>query len=99
MVQELKEKIITLENFKSDYEKTLIMQDSYNKRLNILIYGIKEDVANAREPRDATSEKFRNFVRDGLKIEDPMMSKLSTFIAYLNTQSDDKVQECTVRSL
>ena len=41
--QQLKDKLTALENFKSNYKKAQIMQESYDKRLNILIHGIKEN--------------------------------------------------------
>ena len=47
------------------------MQESYNKQLNILIHGIKEDDNKAWETRDETKAKFNNFVKEGLNIEDP----------------------------
>ena len=43
----LDEKMNKFEKFVLDFEKTAIMQESYNKRLNILIHGIKEDEGNA----------------------------------------------------
>jgi len=47
------------------------MQESYDKRLNILIHGIKEDGDNVWEKREKTIEKFQDFLVQGLKIEDP----------------------------
>ena len=40
MVSQLNDKIKLLENFKSNYEKTILMKESYDKRLNVLIHGI-----------------------------------------------------------
>jgi len=48
----------------------LVIQESYNKRLNILKHRIKEDSDNLWEKRDETSDKFKNFLIDGLKIND-----------------------------
>ena len=45
----LDDKMRELEKFKSDYEKTAIMQESYSKRLNVLIHGIEEDESNTWE--------------------------------------------------
>ena len=50
------------------FEKTAIMQESCNKGLNVLIYGIKEDEGNAWEKREATVQKFKTFLNDGLNI-------------------------------
>jgi len=47
------------------------MKESYDKRLNVLIYGVKEDNNNAWEKRETTVQKFKDFLQDGLKIEDP----------------------------
>ena len=51
-----------------EFEKAAIMQDSYNKRLNVLFYGIREDEGNAWEKREATVQKFNTFLNDGLNI-------------------------------
>ena len=48
-----------------------LMPESCNKRLNMLIHGIKEDDNKAWETRDETKAKFNNFVKEGLNIEDP----------------------------
>jgi len=45
------------------------MQESYNKRLNILIHGIEEDENQVREKRETTIEKFEKFRTDGLNID------------------------------
>ena len=64
----LDEKMNKFEKFMLEFEKTAIMQDSYNKRLNVLIHGIKEDEGNAWEKREATVQKFKTFLNDGLNI-------------------------------
>ena len=64
----LDEKMNKFEKFMLEYEKTAIMQESYNKRLNVLIHGIKEDEGNAWEKREATVQKFKSFLNDGLNI-------------------------------
>ena len=45
------------------------MQESYNKRLNLLIYGIQEDDKQVWEKRNVTISKLENFLKNGLKIE------------------------------
>ena len=70
-VDALKAKILILETFQENYKKDMIMKESYDKRLNVLIHGVKEDVSNAWEKREETMAKFREFVREGLNIEDP----------------------------
>ena len=47
------------------------MQESYDKRMNTLIHGIKEDDDNVWEKRERTREKFQDFFVNGLKINDP----------------------------
>ena len=70
-IEELKERIVFLETFKLNYENTKVMQESYDKRLNILVHGVKEDSDNVWEKRDKTIEKFEQFLQNGLKITDP----------------------------
>ena len=65
----LDDKMRELEKFKSDYEKTAIMQESYSKRLNVLIHGIEEDESNTWEKREETVQKFETFLNDGLNID------------------------------
>ena len=64
----LDEKMNKFEKFVLDFEKTAIMQESCNKRLNVLIHGIKEDEGNAWEKLEATVQKFKTFLNDGLNI-------------------------------
>jgi len=44
-ITELTNQVVALQKFKENTEKTLIMQDSYNKRLNFLIHGLEETSA------------------------------------------------------
>ena len=62
------EKMNKFEKFMIEFEKTAIMQESYNKCLNVLIHGIKEDEGNAWEKREATVQKYKTFLNDGLNI-------------------------------
>jgi len=71
IIENLTKRINCLEEFKQNYENALVMQESYNKRLNILIHGIKEDSNNPWEKRDETTDKLKKFLVDGLKIDDP----------------------------
>ena len=65
----LDDKMREFEKFKSDNEKTAIMLESYNKRLNVLIHGIEEDESNTWEKREETVQKFETFLNDGLNID------------------------------
>ena len=51
-LDDLTAKLAHLEEFKLNYEKNKIMQESYDKRLNVLIHGIKEDYDNVWEKRE-----------------------------------------------
>ena len=64
----LTEKVATLEKFQPDTEKTALMQESYSKRMNILIHGIEEDSNSVWESHKQTTEKFENFLEDALKM-------------------------------
>ena len=47
------------------------MQESYDKRLNILIHGVKEDSVSPWEKHETTVTKFQDFLKNGLRIDDP----------------------------
>ena len=66
-IQKLNEKISIFEKFKLVYDKTTVMQESYAKRLNILVHGIKED--HPWEKRGETVTKFQNFLK--VKLDEP----------------------------
>ena len=46
----------------------MIMEDSHCKRLTVLIHRAKEDIW---EKREDTILKFKNLLKNGLKIDDP----------------------------
>ena len=54
---------------KADIEKAAIMQESYQKRMNIQVHGIEEDQECAWETRQKTAEKFDHFLYDALKMD------------------------------
>lgn len=58
-----------LEKAKSESETAALMQESYNKRFNILLHGIEEDKDSAWEAPKATEVKFDSFLKNALKIE------------------------------
>ena len=68
LIKQLNQKIISFEEFRSNYEKALLMKESYDKRLNILIHGIQEDNNDIWEKREKTIKKFQDFLKNGLKI-------------------------------
>ena len=53
------------------------MQESYDKRLNLLIHGIEE--SDAWETLEKTKKLIHNFMKDGLLIIDPSMISLADF--------------------
>jgi len=52
----IKDKLAFLEKFYQNYEKNKIMQECYDKRLNVLIHGVKEDGENVWEKRKQQSK-------------------------------------------
>ena len=47
------------------------MQEAYDKRLNILTHGIKENSDSPWEKHEKSLDKFHDFLKNGLQIEDP----------------------------
>ena len=62
-------RIKELKNYKADTEKAALMQESYNKRLNILIHGIEEDEDSVWESHQKTLEKFDEFLKNALEMD------------------------------
>ena len=54
-----------------------IMQESYDKRLNLLIHGIEE--SDAWETLEKTKKLIHNFMKDGLLIDDPSTISLADY--------------------
>ena len=61
MVSQFNDKIKILKNFKSNYEKIILMKDFYDKRLNVLIHGVQKDPDNNWENRETTIKKIQIF--------------------------------------
>ena len=68
---QLNEKIKFLVIFKQNFETSLLMRESYEKRLNIIVHGVMKDQDTPWEKRDKTESKFKDFLINGLKIDDP----------------------------
>ena len=62
-------RIKELENYKADTEKAALMQESYKKRLNILIHGIEEDEDSVWESHQKTLETFAEFLKNALEMD------------------------------
>ena len=58
LIKQSNQKMKSFEEFQLNYEKALLMKESYDKKLNILIHGIQEDNNNVWEKREKTIEKF-----------------------------------------
>ena len=56
-----------------------IMQESYEKRLNLLIHGIEETDESAWEKRETTLQLVNDFMKRGLQIEDPATIMLTDY--------------------
>ena len=61
------EKIVTQQNAQEVKE---VMQESYDKRLNVLLHGIEEEGDSVWETRDVTLQKIHDFMKEGLQIVD-----------------------------
>ena len=57
-----------LRKFKAQTEQDLLAKELYDKRLNILIHGMDENIDTAWETRTETEKKIREFLNQVLKI-------------------------------
>ena len=55
------------------------MQESYDKRFNVLFHGLDEEVNSVWETRNETLKILHQFMRDGLNITDPSNIALADF--------------------
>ena len=70
-VEEVSERLEILEAKARDRENKALMLESYEKRFNLLIHGIDENFRYAWETREQTKHLVEDFMKEGLKIEDP----------------------------
>jgi len=68
-----------LERKERDRQAQALMQESYDKRFNILIPGLDENVESAWKNRAPTKEIIQNFMKDCLKIDDPTTISMIDF--------------------
>jgi len=68
----MRERIEELERSKEEQERTAIMKESYEKRLNLLIHGLAENADNAWELPKQTLCHVHEFKKECLCIEDPI---------------------------
>ena len=59
-----------LEESKNDQEIANVMQESYEKRFDILIHGIAETTDSAWENPGQTTALIRTFIKEGLLIQE-----------------------------
>ena len=66
---EVTKRLKILKEFRIDSGKAALMQESYNKRMNILIHGVEENEENVWENYQQTLQKFDNFLKEALHID------------------------------
>ena len=78
-LKEIQERINKLEQ-QQDYQLTKeIMQESYEKRFNLLIHEIEESNENTWEKRETTLHQIHDFMRRGLQIQEPSSIVLADY--------------------
>ena len=65
----MKAKINELEQFKDLHERIALQNESYCKRLNILIHGVENDEKLAWKSRDITTQKLKKFMKEELEMD------------------------------
>ena len=78
-LEELYEQLHYLEYAEKDRQTTAIMQESYDKRLNVLFHGLEENSNSAWETRDETLKILQNFMKEGLNIANPSQIALADY--------------------
>ena len=68
---EIEKRLQILEKVKKGHEIKCVMQESNDKRLNILIHGLDENRTHPWEKVDETGKIVENFMSDGLQIANP----------------------------
>ena len=69
--EKIHDRLKKLEAQERERQTQAVMRESYEKRMNILIHGLSENFTSAWETRETTKSVIYQFMRDGLKIEDP----------------------------
>ena len=75
----LQAKLATIEESIKEHERTAVMQESYEKRINILIHGIPEPNNSVWEIPIQTLGAIQSFMKDGLLISDPLTIPLADY--------------------
>ena len=66
---ELCSRVKYLEDVADKAKREALQQESYNKRLNLLIHGVEETEGSIWEKKSETQIKLNEFLKDGLKID------------------------------
>ena len=82
------QKFVTQQNAQKIKE---VMQESYDKRLNVLLHGIEEDGDSVWETRKVTLQKIHDFMKEGLQIVDLKSIPSQTIIGYLNNRYTETI--------
>ena len=73
------QRLFLLEDLEKERTEQALMQESYDKRFNVLFHGLDEEVNSVWETRIETLEILHQFMRDGLNITDPSNIALADF--------------------
>ena len=71
------QRLFLLEDLEKERTEQVFMQESYDKRFNVLFHGLDEEVNSVWETRNKTLKILHQFMRDGLNITDPSDIALS----------------------
>ena len=72
-------KIHKIEQQQVDQRAKDVMQESYEKRFNLLINGIEETDTSVWEKRETTLQLVQDFMKRGLQIKDPSAIMLTDY--------------------
>ena len=78
-LNELHLKIHKIEQQQVDQHAKDVMQESYEKRFNLLINGIEETDTTVWEKRETTLQLVQDFMKRGLQIKDPSAIMLTDY--------------------
>ena len=73
------QRLILLEDLEKERTQQALMQESYDKRFNVLFHGLDEELNSVWETRNKTLKILHQFMRDGLNITDPSNIALADF--------------------
>ena len=73
------QRLILLEDLEKERTEQALMQESYDKRFNVLFHGLNEELNSVWETRNKTLKILHQFMRDGLNITDPSNIALADF--------------------